>query len=1196
MTKSKKILMMIMVFTLLLSSICFVKARDKGDAAHTTDDATHDGGYGGNDIINDMMGIVDAVVPPNQQAMMETVVTNMITSNDNQLGLFNTNHNINNDSYSDNGGFDKFGHQDGTDGRLIISEGGNVNYTEGSTACTFWGDGSFFDTNSNYDSSKEQAFSQEFRKAVADGTITNAEQAEAWCQENSNGKIHYYEGEIFKEAGQNAIDYEGKEGWVALIGIKEPDATMNDALNYDRREMMEAVLKLYIVEYLAKLTNMDDSQVLAMMNLLSEYLEGNIDQITKFGPIKDDDSDDPKPNGQPWATLDKSFTHRYKSYESNGSYSISNPEYDVSTAIPTSETLDFSGSANDQLFDINVRTWVYNNGVSNVKLYQDIVWYNFETVTHYGTRQKKDKDGNVVKDASGDIVYEDYSWQTDEWVYKNTFSGTEPVINRSFTRSSKARFYDVPSPVYYGAQSLTVSGAPVPGSMGLTAGPEPAGYTISPKKPVPAPNLTQITHVVRTWFSNEENSIKAMANSPTDSSRQREREIQAACDGIAPSPASKSYSHRGLTVSTYSGPSGYPGVKRTSGSDNGKVIPETSHNGLWETSGSVSYRGYSPQGASGNNVFVHTPVVAQNIAMNSSKFVNQLVSSKKQAETDEFKYFQLDEGIEIKIPDKGNHISAKGYGNNQTYNSDGNKTTAKKVTSWGAIKDVRFPFDVYVHSDDNKSKYLLPRMTWLSQFVDDNSLISKINYKKSRASTGYKFTIPVWVEEKLYKEADETKLDDANLEHGIQIRIIAENAKANDGINKMEKEANKDEKNYVAYKCLSCEIIGKIYDLRINESTDVDWKTKVQSGLNANYKGGVRSNEFPFGRTLVAAPLVRSQNVNPAYHYATKLGYTFVFNFKTKGRKSNNIEVAVSKNGFYFVPKSGGNATKVDLYYKNNNGKFIKITEGNGNKTLGVTLTNQFMGVDPIEFTNSTRIYPLETFTPEPINKTKIGKYNYSLKVNVGDLSKLKLPHSLRLVYNNMNEYQTDNGGRGLYGRTASQIINDAGYSKQRFVSKYGFDGNETNADFITGSVGHWYVGYALPTTTVAVAPNADPNNPANIKKEGYILVRFDIISDHKEEDDPQYLQYKGPEYLNETKGGTEYILPEKEKDPGKDWTKPEPGLEWPTDKTNPNKKKRITLPGTNGPITVDVPTDTVAIFETDYSSSQTDINSVINN
>ncbi len=72
--------------------------------------------------------------------------------------------------------------------------------------------------------------------------------------------------------------------------------------------------------------------------------------------------------------------------------------------------------------------------------------------------------------------------------------------------------------------------------------------------------------------------------------------------------------------------------------------------------------------------------------------------------------------------------------------------------------------------------------------------------------------------------------------------------------------------------------------------------------------------------------------------------------------------------------------------------------------------------------------------------------------------------------------------------------------------------------------------------------------------------------------------------------------MPEKEEDTTKDWTKPEPGLEWPTNKPTPEKTKTITLPGTNGPISVTLPTDTVAIFETDYTSAATDLTSVMNN
>ncbi len=102
-----------------------------------------------------------------------------------------------------------------------------------------------------------------------------------------------------------------------------------------------------------------------------------------------------------------------------------------------------------------------------------------------------------------------------------------------------------------------------------------------------------------------------------------------------------------------------------------------------------------------------------------------------------------------------------------------------------------------------------------------------------------------------------------------------------------------DESSYVAIQEVSVDTYGKIYDLQVNNSLDPDWINKIKNGF-------VAENELPFGQA--------GQNMNMAYKYAPKLGYTFAFNFKTKGRKTTQVGIEVDK--FYFVGKSDdGNPT-----------------------------------------------------------------------------------------------------------------------------------------------------------------------------------------------------------------------------------------------------------------------------------------------
>ena len=345
----------------------------------------------------------------------------------------------------------------------------------------------------------------------------------------------------------------------------------------------------------------------------------------------------------------------------------------------------------------------------------------------------------------------------------------------------------------------------------------------------------------------------------------------------------------------------------------------------------------------------------------------------------------------------------------------------------------------------------------------------------------------------------------------------------------------------------------------------------MKASQNRDY---VIANEFPFGRTKGNAG-ERSQNSNSIYTYAPKVGYTFAFNFKTKGRKSNNIDIEVGKNSFYFVSKSNGSsAVPVDLYYKSSDGaNWLKIgADGTDNK-LAVSLSSSYLKVVPTETTDSNRIYPLE-----------IGKsYNYGLRVNIGTFSNIKMPHSMRLTYNNFNEYMTDNGGEGLYKQTKSQIENNAKLA----VAEYGFNSSETGSDMVIGSVGRWYAGYALPASTVAVSKNT--SNPASTSqlpgtelKDGYILVGMDI----KTKNTPtintvggtDYLKYNGPRAINEATGKEqETNVPEK------DWEKP-------FNPSDPTTYKEVQIQGI--PVKTKVPNNIVAIFET--ISAQSDINTVL--
>lgn len=132
----------------------------------------------------------------------------------------------------------------------------------------------------------------------------------------------------------------------------------------------------------------------------------------------------------------------------------------------------------------------------------------------------------------------------------------------------------------------------------------------------------------------------------------------------------------------------------------------------------------------------------------------------------------------------------------------------------------------------------------------------------------------------------------------------------------------------------------------------------------------------------------------------------------------------------------------------------------------------------------------------------------------------------------------------GLYGATEVQISVHAG-----------------TRDNVIGSVGHWYAGYRLPASTVAIKEGGNIKT-ASKKTNGYILVKFNIKSKYNPWD---YLKYHGPEALNEGNYNNKG-----------DWNNP-------YNPNQPQNAQKIKLPNGKNAI---IPKGTIALFESDYRAN----------
>lgn len=823
----------------------------------------------------------------------------------------------------------------------------------------------------------------------------------------------------------------------------------------------------------------------------------------ELGDEDEEEEDDPNPSDsyRYVDVNDSTIPYRHLTPSRNGT--ISNSIYDVSTAIPTSENLDFNVTADDSLYDISVRKYNAVAGINGVKVKIKAKYYYDCNCSVYEKKWDSSKGKYVWKKVSG-VVKHPGKKHVDSISYTAIASHEDEI---------RKTYYDVPISNIYPVNTATITGAPVDGAVtvGLTGGPTVGPDTISVTGKLPNIKKTH-TYTIPGIYSN-----KTAAKNDYKS----DGHVVAAKDSIRgilykaiTQTGSTNYSYRGLQVTTTSSNGVPPVVVKTSGSTT-KMIPSTKSNGNYETSGTVKYGNGQSYGFDPNDVFVHTPVVNNSKIINISKFINQKVT-KDSTRT----YLMLDEQFTVKIPDDGTHIDVKGY-KNRGYNSK--QAVPKENTNWGKIKDVKFSFDVYLHNSNN-TRTLIKADTWLS---DEK-------YKKATAANAYTFTIPVWAQ-----EGNGT----------ITTRVIAENAKSDDGTyNDVSSQdgANLDWNNYIATKTLNVEVIGKIYDLRISSTNDPGWQNI--NGKNGDY---ITAGEFPFGQ--------KGQNKVTAYKYAPKLGYVIAFDFKTKGIKSNNVDVSIQPEGFYFVSKTGGSAKKVDLYYSTTTQKYVKINPADTKIPVITNLTYPYMKVSKTELNDSVII----------MNSYLKRNYIYSQNVNIGYFSKLSMPEKLRLCYNNFLEYI---GTKGLYKKTQSEIATDAvnGHLYSEPWNGLTNDGKNT----VIGSVGHWYAGYRLPSSTVAVDPGTTReqilNNNSLIKKDGYILVRFKIRTKYNEFD---YLEYLGPESINESIGDNtgEFV---------KDG---EVNLKWPDGAKTPPVTQEIILPNDKP---ANVPVGTVAIFETDHRAT----------
>lgn len=245
--------------------------------------------------------------------------------------------------------------------------------------------------------------------------------------------------------------------------------------------------------------------------------------------------------------------------------------------------------------------------------------------------------------------------------------------------------------------------------------------------------------------------------------------------------------------------------------------------------------------------------------------------------------------------------------------------------------------------------------------------------------------------------------------------------------------------------------IGRIYDFRITDCTDVDFKSvfrdSSKSGVNSLsgivYFSGIKeleifnsstSNVLTNRKSPYTIPLGPYKHTNSNYVDAPKMGYRISFDVKTTGKYVTTSKAANELNSkyqkyvkitpsYYYIKKDGtGYNENITLYYKNSSNKYVKFIDS-GFK-ISYKPNDGYRNVTNLGITNIT-----DMFTDKYVTLDVSSHDGFTLNID-------------------------------------SMCTNYSGY------------------------VQSWYGEFKLPNTTIAVADGGSVTKPLT---DGYIGVKFDI-------------------------------------------------------------------------------------------------------
>lgn len=301
---------------------------------------------------------------------------------------------------------------------------------------------------------------------------------------------------------------------------------------------------------------------------------------------------------------------------------------------------------------------------------------------------------------------------------------------------------------------------------------------------------------------------------------------------------------------------------------------------------------------------------------------------------------------------------------------------------------------------------------------------------------------------------------------------------------------------YFAKSTTSITNIGRIYDFKITDCSDIDYKKvfRITTGNKVNFLTGVEyfsgikkfsifssdvntledreevKSVSSSSKTIL--PLGPYKNTDSSYVNAPKMGYRVSFDLKTSGyynytesNAKNSKRVIKITPSYYYISKDGQTyKSNIDLYYKNSDGKYVKF--------VGSDYTIYFKPKDGYRTKSNSLITSQNKFMSEQLEPLKIGSsegftLDYKMMNTSNDnfiqswYGEFKLPNSTIATENgNVSKPLTD----GYVGvKFNIECIDTDSSSKVKTIS-YNTNNKNANPDTNTSQWDYeGYLGFSSP-------------------------------------------------------------------------------------------------------------------------------------